>query len=87
MLAELRCSPISEKMPVIDGTQAINVQSLGRLVHQGSRSSPKLQKTQVFFHGSVDSEAITVPGTNTELQAHRRSRRQCALQDVMLWSL
>lgn len=71
-------------MPPSDGTQAINVQSRGRLAHQGSQSPPKLQETQAFLRVFEVSAAITVLGTNTELLVRRRSRRQCVLRDVML---
>lgn len=84
MVIQLRCSTIPEKMPASDATQAINVQSLGRLAHQGSRSPPKLQETQVFLRVFEVSAAITVLGTNTELLVQRQSRRQCVLQGVML---
>lgn len=59
-------------MPVSYGTQAITVQSLGRLAHQGSRSSLKLQETHVFFRVFEDSAAIIVLGTNTDMLTHRR---------------
>lgn len=74
-------------MPVSDGSQAINVQSLNRLAHQGSRSSPKLQETLVLFSVFDDSAAITVLGTYTELLAYRGIGRWCVLQDFMLWYL
>lgn len=64
-------------MPISYGTQAITVQSLGRLTHQGSKSSPKLQETHVFFRVFEDSVAITVHGTNTDVPAHRRLETAC----------
>lgn len=64
-------------MPISYGTQAITVQSLGRLAHQGSKSSPKLQETHVFSRVFEDSVAITVLGTNTDVPAHRRLETAC----------
>lgn len=72
MLIKLRCSPVSENMPISYGTQAITVQSLGRFAHQGSKSSTKLQETRVFSRVFEDSAAITVLGTNIDVPAHRR---------------
>lgn len=77
MLIKLRCSPVSENMPISYGTQAITVQSLGRLAHQGSKSSSKLQETHVFSRVFEDSVAITVHGTNTDVPAHRRLETAC----------